>query len=103
MILTQEEKRKVNRIVNSNVMVASLKVIHENMEYFRSEYKGNQKNVFNRIIKNCEILFDPTKMSDLELKEIETVSDALIDSEYNIREQYMKHVSIQILESRNNE
>jgi hypothetical protein len=42
-------------------------------------------------------------MSDLELKEIETVSDALIDSEYNIREQYRKHVSIQILESRNNE
>ena len=98
--LTQEEKEKVNRIVNGNIMVASLKVLHENMEYFRSQYKGTEKNVFNRIIKNCEILFNPDKMNEAELKEIETVSDALIDSEYNIRSQYREHVSNQIIKSR---
>ena len=98
--LTQEEKEKVNRIVNGNIMVASLKVLHENMEYFRSQYKGTEKNVFNRIIKNCEILFNPAKMNEAELKEIETVSDALIDSEYNIRSQYREHVSNQIIKSR---
>ena len=98
--LTQEEKEKVNRIVNGNIMVASLKVLHENMEYFRSQYKGTEKNVFNRIIKNCEILFNPDKMNEAELKEIETVSDALIDSEYNIRSQYREHVSNQIIQSR---
>lgn len=98
--LTQIEKDKVNRIVNGNVMVAGLKVLHENMEYFRNTYKGTQKNVFNRIMKNCEILFNPSQMSEEEIKEVETVSDALIDSEYGIRQQYRKHVSKQIIEAR---
>ena len=98
--LTEDEKKKVNRIVNGNLMVASLKVLYENMEYFRGEYKGTQKNVFNRIITNCEILFDPTNMSKEENQEVETVSDALIDSEYGIRQQYREHVSKQIIESR---
>ena len=103
MELTTEEKAKVNRIVNGNMMVASIKVLQENMEYFRNEYKGTEKNVFNRIVKNCEILFDPKKMNEAETKEIETVSDALMDGEYNIRKQYRKHVSTQIIESRKDE
>ena len=100
MDLTAEEKTLVNRIVNGNMMVANLKMLEENMGYFRGEYKGKEKNVFNRIITNFKILFKTSKMSDDEKKEIETVSDALIDGEYNIREQYRKHISKQIIESR---
>mgnify|MGYP003647252808 CR=1 FL=1 len=98
--LTTEENNQVNRIVNGNIMVASLKVLQENLEYFRGQYKGNAKNVFNRILTNCEILFDESKMDEEQKQEIETVSDALIDSEYSIRKQYRQHVSNQILESR---
>lgn len=94
--MDQEQKEKINRIVNGNMMVASLKVIHENMEYFRSSYKGNEKNVFKRIITNCDILFDSTKMTEEELQEVETLSDALINSEYEIRKQYREHVTKQI-------
>ena len=100
MELTAQEKAKVNRIVNGNMMVASIKVLQENMEYFRNEYKGTEKNVFNRIVKNCEILFDPNKMNEAEINEITTVSDALMDGEYNIRKQYREHVSKQIIEQR---
>ena len=39
--LTTEENNQVNRIVNGNIMVASLKVLQENLEYFRGQYKGN--------------------------------------------------------------
>ena len=94
--MNQEQKEKINRIVNGNMMVASLKVINENMEYFRSLYKENEKNVFKRIITNCDILFDSTKMTEEELQEVETLSDALINSEYEIRKQYREHVTKQI-------
>jgi len=98
--LTQEEKEQANRIVNGNIMCASLMVLKENLEYFRGTYKGSEKNVFNRILTNCNILFDPKKMSKEELQEVETISDALIDSEYDVKKQYRKHVSNQIINSR---
>jgi hypothetical protein len=94
--MEQEHNEKVNRIVNANMMVASLKVLHENMEYFRASYKGTEKNVFKRIITNCDILFDSAKMTEEELQEVETLSDALINSEYEIRKQYREHVIKQI-------
>jgi hypothetical protein len=84
--------QEINRIVNANMTVAQIKVLQENLEYFRGEYKGQAKNVFKRILTNCEILFDTSKMTDEEKQEIETLSDALIDSEYEIREQYRKHI-----------
>ena len=68
--LTTEENNQVNRIVNGNIMVASLKVLQENLEYFRGQYKGNAKNVFNRILTNCEILFDTSKMTDEKSKRL---------------------------------
>jgi hypothetical protein len=96
MTKREEEKQQINRIVNGNMMVAQIKVLQENLEYFRGQYKGEAKNVFKRILTNCEILFDASKMTDEEKKEIETVSDALIDSEYQIREQYRQHVTKQL-------
>tara|TARA_R110002050_G_scaffold36913_1_gene91937 strand:+ start:39 stop:335 length:297 start_codon:yes stop_codon:yes gene_type:complete len=95
--MTDQEKQQINRIVNGNMMVAQIKVLQENLEYFRGEYKGEAKNVFKRILTNCEILFDTSKMTDEEKQEIETVSDALIDGEYQIREQYRQHVTKQLI------
>ena len=38
------------------------------------------------------MLFNPKKMNPEEVKEVETISDAMIDSIYNLRKQYRTHV-----------
>lgn len=98
--LTKEEKALANRVVNANFMAGNLKVLTEDMEYFRGEYKSNEKNVFNRIIRNAEILFDTSKMSPDVVAEVEKISDAIIDSNYELRKQYRKHIVEQIIKSR---
>lgn len=98
--LTENEKQIANRIVNGNFMVSLINVLKEDLEYFRGEYGGQEKNVFKRIVTNCEILFNPKKQTPEESKEVETISDAMIDALYNLRTQYRKHVEKQILESR---
>jgi hypothetical protein len=96
--LTQQEKQMINRIVNGNFMVSLVKTLSEEMEYFRDTYGGNEKNVFKRIVKNCELLFDPKKCTKEELTEVETISDAMIDSIYHLRKQYRSHVEKQMIE-----
>tara|TARA_R110002020_G_scaffold7277_3_gene30761 strand:+ start:374 stop:679 length:306 start_codon:yes stop_codon:yes gene_type:complete len=93
----QQVKDKINRIVNGNIMCSLLYVLKEDLEYFRGEYKGGEKNVFKRIVTNCDILFNKNSMSEEEIKEIETVSNAMIDSIYEIRMQYRKHVEKQFI------
>ncbi len=96
----KNEKEQISRIVNANFMVSLVKTLSEEMEFFRDAYGGHEKNVFKRIVKNCELLFDPKKMSDLEIKEIETISDAMIDSIYDLKKQYRSHVEKNVLEQK---
>ena len=100
--LTTNEKQIVNRIVAGNFMVSLIKVLQEDLEYFRGEFGGQEKNVFKRIVKNCEILFDPSKQTPEEQKEVESISDAMIDAIYDLRKQYRKHVEKQIIEQTKN-
>ena len=98
--LTDQENEMCNRIVNGNMMAANLRSLQGNIEYFRGNYGGNEKNVFKRIVRNLEILFDEKKMSKDELSEVTTLSDALVDREYDVRSQYRKHIENQIIENR---
>jgi len=98
--LTEKENEICNRIVNGNMMAANLRSLQGNIEYFRGNYGGNEKNVFKRIVRNLEILFDENKMSKEELSEVTTLSDALVDREYEVRTQYREHIKNQIIESR---
>ena len=98
--LTQGEKDKVNRIVNGNFMISLIKVLQEDLSYFQDTYGGTQKNVFKRILTNAELLFNPKKMSSEEVKEVETISDAMIDAMYDLRKQYRTHVENNFKENR---
>ncbi len=98
--LTQEQNEQVNRIVNGNFMISLINVLKEDLEYFRGQYGGNEKNVFKRIVTNCDVLFNPAKMNDVEMQETETISDAMINAIYDLRTQYRTHVENQMINNK---
>ena len=101
-MLTETEKEKINRTVNGNFMVSLIKVLQEDLEYFRGHYGGNEKNAFKRILTNCENIFNTNHMNDHEKKELETISDAMIDALYDLRVQYRTHVENEYIKIKGN-
>jgi len=85
-------KEQVTRVVEGNTMAALTNVFIENAEFFRDSFKMNMKRDFNRLMVNAGNLFKLNNLSEDELQHLQSLTDAIHDSVYELKVQYRKHI-----------